>query len=79
MGASVVTICDAAPVLELAEHVLDLVALSTECLVVRGWALRLRDEGMQASMVLPGKRSAGPTGFIAPVAQGLRGRERGQH
>jgi hypothetical protein len=35
VGASVVTCCDPPPVLELAEHVLDLVALAVERLVMR--------------------------------------------
>ena len=42
MGASVVTSVDASPVLELVEHVLDLVTLAVEGRVVRDGDLAVR-------------------------------------
>ena len=51
MGASVVACCDASPVLELGEEVLDLVALAIERLVVGIWdlpAAARRDAGLDA-------------------------------
>ena len=46
MRASVVTGVDTAPVLEPAEHVLDLVALSVKCPFVRIAILRLDSDEM---------------------------------
>ena len=57
VGASVVAGCDASPVLELGEQVLDLVALSIEGLVVVEGGLRLRLDGMQGSMPLASSSS----------------------
>ena len=50
MGASVVAGVDAPPVLELAEHVLDLVALAIELLSCAIGIFRLGFDGMQAAM-----------------------------
>ena len=58
MGASVVAGCDASPVLELGEQVLDLVALAVERLVVgEGDFAALRLDGMQGSMPLASSSS----------------------
>ena len=50
MGASIVTSVDASPVLEFAEHVLDLVTLAVEGLVVQDGALRFVFDWIQAAM-----------------------------
>ena len=50
VGASVVSSVDAPPVLEPAEHILDLVALTVEGAVVRDQDLRLAFEGMLGTM-----------------------------
>ena len=77
MGASVVACCDASPVLELGEEVLDLVPLAIECLVVgKGFlpALRGRDARLDAPI---GKSLAEPCAVIAPVGDQASGRWQG--
>ncbi len=67
MGASVVTCCDASPVLEAAEHVLDPVSLAIELLVVAdrafsasGW----RNAGLDA---LVDQRFPEPVAVVAAI------------
>ena len=80
MGASVVTGVDAPPVLEPAEHVLDLVPLAIENAVMfdRLCAVGLRwDAGRDTP---DGESLAEPVGVLALVAeQLLRGRQRIDH
>ena len=64
MGAAVVAGGDAAPVLELGEQVLDLVALAVEGLVVGKGTLRLRRRG-DAGLDAPGRRGPGGTSALS--------------
>jgi hypothetical protein len=69
VGAAVIAGVDAAPVLELAEHVLDLVTLAVECCVVRDGHLSVGlgwDAGGDAAL---GQCVAEPVGIVAPVGQ----------
>ena len=50
MGAAVIACGDASPVLELGEHVLDLVALAVERPVVRDRYFAVGFDGMQGTM-----------------------------
>jgi hypothetical protein len=50
VGASIATDVDAAPVLELSEHVLDLVALAVEGVSSAMGTLRIAFDGVQAAM-----------------------------
>jgi hypothetical protein len=67
--ASVVAGVDAPPVLELAEHVLDLVALAVERSVVGICTLRLAFDGMQGAMPRSVRACAEPVGVVALVAE----------
>lgn len=69
MGASVVAGVDAAPVLELAEHILDFVALAVERSVEGERSLTVgfwRDAGFDTA---PGERLTESVGIIAFVAE----------
>lgn len=77
LGASVVAGVDPAPVLEFAEHVLDLVALTVDGVVVRDGLLAVclswNAEG-DASLLQSG---AEPVGIIAPVGEQRLGSREG--
>ena len=69
MRAAIVAGVDAAPVLELAEHILDPVALTVECAVVRDRDFAVsfgRDAGGDA---LCDQGVSKPVGIVAPVAE----------
>ena len=78
MGASVVAGVNAPPVLEPAEHVLDLVPLTIEFAVMFDRLLAVglrRDAGHDAAF---GEGPAKPVGVIALVAEQARGLSAGQ-
>ncbi len=77
MGASVVACCDASPVLELCEQVLDLVSLSVDGLVVFEWhfaAAARRDARLDAPCF---RFLSEPGAAIAAIGDQMGGRRQG--
>jgi hypothetical protein len=80
MGATVISGCDATPVLQPAEHAFNEVALFVKLGVILDWFLSVLAAGDARLDIAGGQCLAKPVAVIAPVGEESVGvRQRGQH